>query len=122
MPLDQAGLRECGWLSKWAFQINALAADSFGRQAIEDAFFAATAEMRAKFADGFINTAKLADDAIETAKILDRTVTAVKLALATLSGSGLDIGLYGINLYGRCAYGYRKGIYGDDENLDCCYW
>lgn len=61
MPLDLGGLgKETGWLSKWAFQVGALAADAIGRQAIADAFFAATSAMRAKFADGFLTEAKLA--------------------------------------------------------------
>ena len=84
MPLGQDGLKEVGWLSKWAFQINSLAADSFGRQAIEDAFFAATAEMRAKFADSFVNAAKLASDAGTLTKFYT--------------------GVYEYAEYGRCVY------------------
>ena len=87
MPLDVGGTgKETGWLSKWAFQVAALAADAIGRQAIEDAFFAATAAMRAKFADSFINAAKLATDAVETAKILNSNVTAAKLAQPIIEG------------------------------------
>ena len=110
MPLDQAGIKECGWLSKWAFQIGALAADSFGRQAIEDAFFAATAEMRAKFADAFINAAKLAADAVETAKILDANGTTAKIALAAITLARLEsakllyTGVYDYAEYGRSVY------------------
>lgn len=45
MPLDVGGLgKETGWLSKWAFQVAALARDIIGRQAM---------------ADGYVNDAKL---------------------------------------------------------------
>jgi len=83
MPLDPAG-KETGWLSKWAFQVDALTADSVGRQAIADAFFAATAAMRAKFADEFINAAKLATDAATLTKFYT--------------------GVYEYAEYGRCVY------------------
>ena len=85
MPLDALG-KETGWLSKWAFQRDSLKADSVGREAIEDAYFAATAEMRAKFADAFVNAAKIATDAVETAKIVALAVTEVKLAAPTVNG------------------------------------
>ena len=68
MPLSPAG-KETGWLSKYAFQVDALAADAIGRAAIEDAYFAATAAMRAKFADSFVNAAKIAAGAVEEAKL-----------------------------------------------------
>lgn len=58
MPLDGTG-KEIGWVSKWAFHVGALAADIIGRQAIADAYFAATPAMRAKFADGFLTEDKL---------------------------------------------------------------
>lgn len=58
MPLGGTG-KETGWISKWAFQVAALAADAIGRQAIADAFFTATSAMRAKFADGFMTEEKL---------------------------------------------------------------
>ncbi|MBU1213461.1 MAG: hypothetical protein KJ587_19665 [Alphaproteobacteria bacterium] len=83
MPLDPTG-KETGWLSRWAFMVNALAADSVGRQAMEDAFFAATVEMRAKFADEFINAAKLASDAATLRKFYT--------------------GVYEYAEYGRCVY------------------
>ena len=38
MPQQLGGTQETGWLSKWAFQVGALAADSIGRQAVEDKF------------------------------------------------------------------------------------
>ena len=41
---------------------------------------------------------------------------------AVLSGTGSDIGKYGACLYGRCIYGYRKGIYGADTYDNCSYW
>ena len=45
MPLDVGGTgKETGWLSKWAFQLGALARDLIGRQAMED---------------GYVNDAKL---------------------------------------------------------------
>jgi len=100
MPLGQDGLKEVGWLSKRGFQIGALAADSFGRQAIEDAFFSADATMRAKFADSFINAAKLEADAVITAKIANDAVTLAKMD-STLT---LYTGVYGISEYGRCVY------------------
>ena len=59
MPLNAQG-KETGWISKWAFQAGALAADAIGRAAIAAGYFAATAAMRAKFADGFLTEAKLA--------------------------------------------------------------
>jgi len=90
MPLD-GNAKETGWLSKWAFQVDSLAADVIGRQAIEDAYFAATTEMRAKFADSFINAAKIADAAITQAKL-----ESAKLGY---------IGVYGIGQYGTCLYG-----------------
>jgi len=58
MPLDATG-KETGWLSKFAFQVGAFAADTIGRQIIAAGYFAATATMRAKFADGFLTEAKL---------------------------------------------------------------
>jgi len=64
MPLD-ATSKETGWLSKWAFQVGALTADVVGRQAIEDGYFAATAAMRAKFADSFLTEAKLLAETID---------------------------------------------------------
>ena len=85
MPLDPTG-KETGWLSRWAFMMNALSADAVGRQAIEDAFFAATAAMRAKFADEFINAAKLATDATTVTKF--------------------HIGIYGLSEYGRSVYNF----------------
>ena len=91
MPLDQAGVKEVGWISKWALQIGALAADSFGRQAIEDAYFSADATMRAKFADEFITAAKIAAGAITQAKL-----ESAKLAY---------LGVYGVGQYGTCLYG-----------------
>lgn len=39
MPLDRGGTgKETGWLSKWAFQVAALARDAIGRQAMEDGY------------------------------------------------------------------------------------
>ncbi len=64
MPLNLQG-KETGWISKWAFQVGALAADLIGRQAIADAYFAATSAMRAKFADGFLTEAKLAFPSVD---------------------------------------------------------
>lgn len=87
MPISPQG-KETGWISKWAFQIGALAADIVGRQAIADAYFAATATMRAKFADGFINAAKLASNAVTTIKIAAGAVTAAKLNVTLSPGSG----------------------------------
>ena len=86
MPLDVGGLgKETGWISKWALHAAALAADAIGRQAIEDGYFAATAAMRAKFADSFVNAAKLAADAVETTKILAKNVTTAKVADAAIT-------------------------------------
>ena len=85
MPLGYDSV-ETGWISRWAFMVGALAADVIGRQAIEDGYFAATAAMRAKFADSFIDAAKLASDAVITAKILDANVTAAKLAQPIAEG------------------------------------
>ena len=90
MPLSPAG-KETGWLSKYAFQVDALAADAVGRAAIADAFFAATAAMRAKFADGFINAAKIADGVITAAKF--DTATRANIA-----------GWYDLSEYGRSVY------------------
>ena len=58
MPLAPDG-HDTGWLSKYAYQVDSLTADAIGRQAIEDGYFAATAAMRAKFADGFLTEAKI---------------------------------------------------------------
>ena len=92
MPLDVGGLnKETGWVSKWALQIGALAADAIGRQAIEDAYFAATSAMRAKFADEFINAAKIATGAITAAKF--DTSTRANIA-----------GYYDLSEYGRSVY------------------
>ena len=101
MPLDPAG-KETGWLSRWAFQVNALAADAVGRQAIEDAFFEATAAMRAKFADSFVNAAKLDADAVTTAKIANLAITIAKLVSPKL----LYIGLYDYAEYDRSVYDF----------------
>ena len=40
MPLG-VGTQETGWISRWAFQVNALSADVIGRQAIEDRYIQA---------------------------------------------------------------------------------
>ena len=48
MPLDPNTQQETGWLSKWAFQKGALAADVVGRQAIADGYF--DISMASKFA------------------------------------------------------------------------
>jgi len=101
MPLDAVG-KEVGWLSRWAFQVGALAADVIGRQAIADAYFAATAEMRAKFADAFINADKLASGAVTTAKIADLAITIAKLVNPKL----LYIGLYDYAEYDRSVYDF----------------
>ena len=78
MPLDVGGLnKETGWISKWALMVSALAADAIGRQAIEDAYFAATDAMRAKFADSFVNAAKLATDAVTAAKLTQPTAEGI---------------------------------------------
>ena len=43
MPLDVGGLgQETGWLSRWAFQVGAIARDSIGRQAVEARALTAT--------------------------------------------------------------------------------
>ena len=42
MPLREGGTEETGWLSRWGFQVNALSADSIGRQAIEDRYIQAS--------------------------------------------------------------------------------
>ena len=66
---------EKGWISKHAFEDNALSADTTGRAAMED---------------GFITNAKIADSTITAAKL------AARAALA---------GYYGIHNYGQCYYG-----------------
>ena len=53
MPLDTAG-KETGWLSRWAFQVAALAADAIGRAAMED---------------GYVNEAKLGALAVSEGKL-----------------------------------------------------
>lgn len=53
MPLDATG-KETGWLSRWAFQVAALAANVVGRQAMED---------------GYVNEAKLAALAVSEGKL-----------------------------------------------------
>lgn len=68
MPLNPQQ-KETGWISKWAFQVGAFAADVIGRQAIAAGYFAATATMRAKFADGFINADKIAANAVTDSKL-----------------------------------------------------
>ena len=88
MPLD-GNAKEVGWLSKWGYQVGSLAADAIGRQAIEDAYFAATAEMRAKFADSFINAAKLAADAVEEAK-LEAVIFGRLLPVARVDSTNVD--------------------------------
>ncbi len=80
-----------GWISKNAFQDNALAADDLGRAAMEDGYFAATAAMRAKFANGFVDTAQINDGAVTLAKL-----TSAKI---------LYTGVYGYGEYGRAVYG-----------------
>ena len=52
----------------------------------------------------------------------DRLITPRTLAALTLAGTGTEVGRYGLSLYGRCIYGYRKGIYGADTYGDCSYW
>lgn len=75
MPLDLGGKgKETGWLSKWAFQVGALAADAIGRQAIANGYFAATSAMRAKFANKFLTGAKIDDTTITEAQIADSAI------------------------------------------------
>lgn len=74
MPVDSNG-REIGWMPKWGFQTDSLAADSIGRQAM---------------ADGFIQNAK-----IDTG-----TITASKFAAKALMS-----GIYGFSTYGAAFYG-----------------
>ena len=80
-----------GWIGKYAFQDDALAADDIGRAAIADEFFAATAGMRAKFEDGFITNSQIADSTIELAKLA--------------SSKLLRTGVYGLTSYGSAVYG-----------------
>ena len=110
MPLDQAGVKEVGWLSKWAFQVGALAADAYGRQAIEDGYFAADATMRAKFADAFVNTAKLADSAVTSAKLANSAVSMAKLADSAVNALKLYKPLEGSQVYG-VAFGVCRAEY-----------
>lgn len=65
-----------GWIHKFAFQDNALSADTEGRTAMEDLF-------------------------LTNAKIANSQITATKLA----SGSVLATGVYGSSRYGSAVYG-----------------
>lgn len=74
-----------GWISKWAFEENALAADAIGRAAMEDEF---------------IQNAKLADGAVgATAKMADSIITAAKF-----TGQANLAGYYGAGNYGYTVY------------------
>ena len=84
-------MAEKGWISKFAFQNNALSNDEIGRSAMEDGFLSADAGGRAKMADSFVNTAKLEDKA----------VTLDKLASASMFYTGV----YGYSFYGSAIYG-----------------
>lgn len=64
-----------GWIHKYAFEDNALSADTTGRAAMED---------------GYIQNAKIADSTITPAK--------------TSSGFFIA-GIYGVGLYGTVTYG-----------------
>lgn len=104
MPIAPDG-KDTGWLSKFAFQIGALAADSVGREAMADAYFSADATMRAKFADSFITLAKLIDgilsaDATGRAKMADNFITLIKLESVKL----LYTGVYQYAEYDRAVY------------------
>jgi len=69
-------MAEKGWLSKYAFQNEALAKDSVGRSAMEDQF---------------VNTAKIEDGAITLAKFNSALI--------------LYTGVYGYSHYGSAVYG-----------------
>ncbi len=64
-----------GWIGKYAFQNNGLAADDVGRAAMEDSY-------------------------IQTAKIQSGAVTAAKLGSKVLY-----TGVYNVSQYGSCVYG-----------------
>mgnify|MGYP001559086482 CR=1 FL=1 len=64
-----------GWIHKFAFENNALSADTDGRAAMQDSY-------------------------IQNAKIADSQITATKLA----SGNVLATGVYGSSRYGNCVY------------------
>ncbi len=74
MPLEIGGTgKETGWLSKWAFQVGALAADTIGRQAV---------------AAGYI-TSTMFDDSI-VARVAEH-FRGVRAALATYIRAGEDL-------------------------------
>ena len=74
-----------GWISKFAFENNALAADAVGRTAMED---------------GFIQNAKLDTDAVgATSKIADGIITAAKF-----TNYANQAGYYGRSTYGDSVY------------------
>lgn len=68
-------MAEKGWVSKWAFQNDALAADTEGREAMADSY-------------------------ILNAKIADSQITAAKLA----NGKVLATGVYDTSTYDACYY------------------
>jgi len=68
-------MAEKGWIHKYAFQDDALAADNYGRDAMEDGY-------------------------LQNAKIEDQTITIGKLAVGALM-----TGQYGISVYGTGTYG-----------------
>ena len=63
-----------GWISKWAFEDNALAADTDGRAAMED---------------GYITGAKIADATIDIGK-LSTTLLGLLLPVGRIDYSSVD--------------------------------
>jgi hypothetical protein len=45
-----------------------------------------------------------------------------QVVISAMSGTGSSVGVYGFSQYGRCIYGYKKGIYGADTYGDASYW
>jgi hypothetical protein len=79
-------MAEKGWVSKWAFQDDALSADDLGRAAM---------------ADGFIQNAKLDTGAVgATDKVADGIITAAKF-----TSQANNCAWYGYNTYGDAVYG-----------------
>lgn len=71
MPID--GGVEQGWISKYALQANALAADSWGRQAMEDGFLIAdkcNAAFKIRCKDQFLDVSAAAANAVRNAEDL----------------------------------------------------
>ena len=82
-------MAEKGWISKWALQDSCLAADTIGRSAVEDGYFAASIAMRSKFANSFVDEDLVENGAITVSK-LSTSLLSYLLSVGRIDYSNMD--------------------------------